>query len=285
MSKVPSLDDVVAALHHKYESEQFDWLYEDLFAELMGCSPRSSFAQQAQRLMRREHPAFQRRANVIAAGGRIYPQVVVQQARAALAMCERGLKEGWLAGARERPSAAGCPDPVQLTLSWHGPFGFLRLPGVPLVFDQPESASPGLYLWTVELADGHLVAYVGKTDRSFSERLEEEVDLHLGGQDGFWDPDLYARGVRRRIERPMSGVREHLQQVLQCCRVFIAPLSVSPALLLRVESGVIRHLRSAGGRSQQFLGNRHCRGASGPAISVHTSSAVPLIGLVSDFEA
>lgn len=275
--RVPSVEAVCDALRAAYEHCGSDWEYKDLFAALSGLQATSPFALGAQAMMRREYPEFQRRASVLTPGGEPKPDAVRRQARAVVAVWERAQPDGRADDTASGvwPAGGGTPP---LRLQWRGPFGSTR-GGFPLVFDRPEAASPGLYLWTVALPEGHLVAYVGKTDRSLAQRLREEVEYHLGGRDGFWDVELYRRGGRRRIDAPPSGVDVQLREILGVCSVFIAPASVSPPLLERLESGVIRHLRQAGEQCNQFLANRRCLAPSGPGMTVPMTFDSKVIGL------
>jgi hypothetical protein len=164
-------------------------------------------------------------------------------------------------------------------LKFQGPFGLVAGNRCPLIFNEAISELPGIYLWTVPLEEGHLVAYVGKTARSFGQRLQEEIDFNLAGEDGFYDIDQYRRGIRHAISPPSVNATAHLQAALVPCEILVAHLAADDAVLRSVEAALIRRLREHSDRTKKFLGNRH------PSRSVvlrhrfRIRRSVPVIGL------
>jgi len=49
---------------------------------------------------------------------------------------------------------------------FQGPYSWIEAADAPCLFGADVRTSPGLYLWTVPRADGHLVYYVGETGRA-----------------------------------------------------------------------------------------------------------------------
>ena len=60
-----------------------------------------------------------------------------------------------------------------------GPFSWLGHEETSSIFEAPEGKKCGIYLWTVQFEESELVHYVGKTNRSFSQRMKEHFEKHL----------------------------------------------------------------------------------------------------------
>ena len=58
-------------------------------------------------------------------------------------------------------------DPLH-TMTFEGPHSWLDAPSAPSIFKSIEPATNGVYLWTVERPDDHLVFYVGESGRCVS---------------------------------------------------------------------------------------------------------------------
>lgn len=89
-----------------YQARGFNWNYRDLFASLVGCSPHSPFARNAEFYMRIEFPAFQHRGAFFS-GRSLDRSAVKRQAIAIAAMLDRGNRETW--SKLEVPDACGRP--------------------------------------------------------------------------------------------------------------------------------------------------------------------------------
>ena len=169
-------------------------------------------------------------------------------------------------------------------LHWHGPFDLVPGGSLPLATEQAVAGSPGIYLWTVELLDGYLVNYVGQTARSFAVRLEEEIGYEMG-RNVSWDVATFARGERHPLP-PLGNPEEqrrNLREMLEVCRIFMAPVKSDPEtlsqMLKQIESCLISHLKSLDERCKSFLGN----GPAYPTMKLDLKMVMPenvrLIGL------
>ena len=94
-----------------------------------------------------------------------------------------------------------------LQLRFSGPFGWLPGGSVPNVRAAGVGGKAGLYLWTAETPDGHLVYYVGETGRSFASRMEEHLVEQLAGKYRFYEPAAFLRGQKRLVWRGVYGRR------------------------------------------------------------------------------
>jgi hypothetical protein len=143
---------------------------------------------------------------------------------------------------------------LSISVSFQGPFS--ARPGT-LEIDVPNELKrlAGLYLWTVSYEGGYLVNYVGKTKRPFSARFRDHRNWYRDGKD-ILDPDCMPKGENWLVENPTP---ELIIRFLACYRVFLAPLDVDDATLVRIESAIIQKLLSAGGKCSDFLGNKQKR--------------------------
>ena len=64
----------------------------------------------------------------------------------------------------------------EVTVSFAGPFSWAGAPDAPCVHDTDVARKSGIYLWTVPLPQGHLIYYVGETERRFEIRLREHYE-------------------------------------------------------------------------------------------------------------
>ena len=152
----------------------------------------------------------------------------------------------------------------EVPISWHGPFSIVRQPGLEYVFDRKEIHKSGLYLWTVELADGYLNNYVGETGRTLRQRLGEDKKWSFDGNEGFVaDPNEFRNGrivtLARFNEQEFAADRDRLSSaimdVYRIYRLFIAPGSFDKATRQYIEAGIIRMLRASTGVVADFLSN------------------------------
>jgi hypothetical protein len=76
---------------------------------------------------------------------------------------------------------------AEMIIHFYGPYSWVDDRGVDYIFTADIGQKAGLYLWTIKLAGGELIYYVGETGRSFSTRMLEHfracfescVMLHL----------------------------------------------------------------------------------------------------------
>jgi hypothetical protein len=113
------------------------------------------------------------------------------------------------------------------------------------------------------------VYYVGKTDRTLRQRLAEERQRFLDGRE--FIPNFASRfqGRREYHYRPLNSKLANVQdfqvrssalepiinEVLSTFQLFVATAPADPALVLRIESGLLWALWDAGGLHQPFLSN------------------------------
>src|SRR6266498_939179 len=86
-------------------------------------------------------------------------------------------------------------------VNFTGPFSWLGHEGTKSIFDASEGGNFGIYLWTVQLEEGELVYYVGKTNRSFSQRMKEHFEKHLAGFYHVYSPAEFRKGERKPMWR------------------------------------------------------------------------------------
>ena len=81
-------------------------------------------------------------------------------------------------------------------LNFLGPYSWLDMPDAPSLLEAETSRHPGIYLWTIPLAHGHLVYYVGETGRAFRVRMLEHYKEHASGMYHLYDPERFAKGEK-----------------------------------------------------------------------------------------
>ena len=87
----------------------------------------------------------------------------------------------------------------RLALTFDGPYAWLPCADAPSLFDAIPANTAGIYLWTVDRGDGHLVSYVGETGRCIITRMGEHYREHAGGRYSLNDPTKYSRGEKCEI--------------------------------------------------------------------------------------
>jgi hypothetical protein len=65
--------------------------------------------------------------------------------------------------------------PDEIAISFAGPFSWFGASDASAVYAAEEVQRCGIYLWTVPLAEGHLIYYVGETGSSFNARSELSI--------------------------------------------------------------------------------------------------------------
>lgn len=154
-------------------------------------------------------------------------------------------------------------------LEFHGPLAWVRADDTAFIFESEISKKPGIYLWTVETPDGHLVWYVGQTRTSFRQRMKEHFKEQMSGSYGVYDPTLLAQGERKQIWPGYYGRNENsritlfldempslcdaMVEVAKITRFFVAPMNEKPKMYRRVEGGVGRYLRDQPGVVGEFM--------------------------------
>lgn len=130
-----------------------------------------------------------------------------------------------------------------MKLALHGPFAATdRGLGLPLA-RSPLASQSGIYFWAVRCGGTYRVAYLGKTTRSFAQRIREEVTRFRRGLDGYFDLEAFQRGSRVAIPAPESGAEALLESLIECSPVFVAPIEARDILAL--EAHLIRTIQGS----------------------------------------
>lgn len=188
--------------------------------------------------------------------------------------------------------------PQVLDLHFQGPFRLdpparRRFAGVPV------ADRPGIYVWAVRQESGEcLVTYVGKTGRSFRQRIGSEINDMRRGKDSLYDAALLRQGIRRRVWGGTWGphresvlddaARARLQPIvealLQTEEAYLADLPGDERLHERVEEGLTEALRAIrppaasllqeSVRNMRFLKRRPEEAEIGVKVSAQSSRLV-----------
>lgn len=60
-----------------------------------------------------------------------------------------------------------------MKVHFYGPYSWVDHKDMACIFTAEQGQKAGLYLWTIKLAEGELIYYVGETGRSFRTRMLE----------------------------------------------------------------------------------------------------------------
>lgn len=186
-----------------------------------------------------------------------------------------------------------------------GPFQWITPDPARSVLEAPQASSQGIYLWTVQCADGYLTSYVGETGRAFRIRMQEHLRDQLAGIYSIRDPEAFCSGSKALVWRGLwgksaepGGLAEYVKRLpelvsalvgfIHAVRFHLAPTSCDARLRRRVEAALAASLNAQGGQVAAFLdeGVRY-----GPRLQheepvpVSCSAAVAIHGLPSQFEA
>jgi hypothetical protein len=164
-------------------------------------------------------------------------------------------------------------------------FTLVDVPGYQTVWDSPQRARKGVYLWCVEYRGGLLASYVGKTsDRGgFERRLWTELCDWRKGR--YWAPleiDSFLCGKRKPVETPDAEcLARELIALEPATRILLAPLETDEECV-QVESFIVDQLRR-NSLTYEFLGNRDkaTKYNPKPSPTVRITSAPSIIGLTS----
>ena len=184
-----------------------------------------------------------------------------------------------------------------------GPFSWLGHDGTKSIFSAVEGKSSGIYLWTVKIEEGELVYYVGKTNRSFSQRMREHLKEHFAGFYHVNSPTEFKRGekislwngmyLRYKTPEPTKlveiypNISSQIIELAKTYRFFIAPLEVEKRILERIECAFARHLYGQpgkiGGFQERGLNYRSRIASEQPEIALFKSST-KILGLPESLE-
>jgi hypothetical protein len=92
-----------------------------------------------------------------------------------------------------------------VSLEFSGPFSWLSSDPGTSIFEAPIARMAGIYLWTVDTQDGHLIYDVGETGTEFRQRLRQHLCQQLAGMYHMYDPERFAVGQTYALWRGMYG--------------------------------------------------------------------------------
>lgn len=190
---------------------------------------------------------------------------------------------------------------ADLVIRFQGPFSWPGAPDAPSVFDADAAKAPGIYLWTVPLAEGHLVYYVGETGRTFRIHMLEHYMEHAAGLYHLNSPIEFAQGRRsptwpgrydatdrRSIPECIaqySALTGPIIELTGIYRFFLAHTTCEDRLRRRVEAAIASTLYAAPGPAGAFqeAGIRYDRRLEQEEpLACAVSSSAHLIGLPSE---
>lgn len=153
-----------------------------------------------------------------------------------------------------------------MELRWSGPYALTGANGHPTIYDAPEAAAAGIYLWALPVDGRHLIHYVGIARDNVAARQAEHMRHYLSGNYSIYEPKQFSRAQTSAIYQPKDGLASFLARHRELCdslfeqvnqlHVFFAPVvGADREILERIESSIIEALRQAGGRAFAFLDN------------------------------
>ncbi|MBI3151809.1 MAG: hypothetical protein HYZ21_06730 [Chloroflexi bacterium] len=184
-----------------------------------------------------------------------------------------------------------------------GPFSWLGHDGTKSIFDTPEGKLSGIYIWSVEIEDGELVYYVGKTNRHYSQRMLEHFKEHLAGFYHINSLEEFKSGkraslwngmyLRHKSPKPAElfkiypTISSQIIDLAKTYRFFIAALEAERRILERIECALAKHLYKQPGLIGEFqetgLNYRSRLASEQPGIAFFKSSA-KILGLPESLE-
>jgi hypothetical protein len=162
----------------------------------------------------------------------------------------------------------GVESRCDVNLEFHGPFVWGRGDREQCIYDSPHADCPGVYLWTVPVAGGYVVHYVGQTSRSLGARLDDHRRMMLACEYRVYEPSAFRAGrlvlewpgrfgEGRRPIRECHDRCEHLLttqvEVMRAIRFFIAPGAMDKRMLERIEAALASAFRRAGDPVSSFF--------------------------------
>jgi hypothetical protein len=189
------------------------------------------------------------------------------------------------------------PDEILVPLS--GPFSWINQPQVPSLWEARELSKPGIYIWTVELPEGHLIFYVGDAKRLDS-RLQTHYRKLTTAQYHVYEPAQFARGKRVSLwpgtfrnvksvaecDAALPMLREAITEIVRMLRLFIVPLDCDQRTRRRIEAAIAKPLYKIPGMIGEFQDptiTYQARIASETPIACRLTSSKRLLGLQEHF--
>lgn len=186
-------------------------------------------------------------------------------------------------------------DNDALHLAFRGPFAWVASSDAPSIFEAIEPETAGIYLWTIDRGDGHLVFYVGETGRCVCLRMAEHYREHAAGRYSLYEPASFAkgqksciwpgylakagRGLGQCVERSIA-LSPRIAEMAKLLRFFVAPTACERRLRRRAESAIADALAAVPGEIGAFQdpGIRYERRRSDESpvrLSLSTEHGVP----------
>lgn len=192
--------------------------------------------------------------------------------------------------------------PDEIVVPFFGPFAWPGRPDAPSVFDAGEARKAGIYLWTVPLADGHLIYYVGETGRSFEIRLRQHYEELIAARYHIYSAVEFATGEKLMLwpgrwdvkdrksdaecQANATRLAEPIRSMMLVLRLFLAPTTCDTRTRRRIESAIAQPLYAVPGIIGAFQdrGIRYDpRMPHESPIACVVSSPVPLLGVTERF--
>jgi hypothetical protein len=186
----------------------------------------------------------------------------------------------------------------EIHIDFFGPFSWPGTADAPSVYDSDEGMRAGLYLWTMPLDMGHLIYYVGETERSFRARLFEHYIQHAAGTYHVYSSQEFARGEKvqvwpgrfdrscRKFEKETilayHELSQHIWAMTLMMRFFLAPLTCEQRTRKRAEAAIANALYGSEGIIGAFQdrGVRYCpRVDAEVPINCLITSTATLLGM------
>ena len=119
---------------------------------------------------------------------------------------------------------------------------------------------PGVYLWSIEHGNAHLVSYAGQTFRgssNFETRIWQEFTWWKSGKDWPVDIEQWKRGVRVELPRPAPAghATREIEVLSPLIRLWLMPLDTQPQCD-QAERWLVAELCKHS-ITRQFLANRN----------------------------
>ena len=112
---------------------------------------------------------------------------------------------------------------------------------------------------------GYLVNYVGITNNTISNRLQDHLSCYCRGLYTIYEPELFKEGKKKIIHQPTDSILEFLPKIkllipklelqLKAFSIFIAEVDSDKGWLERIESGIISELRQYSQITRDFIDN------------------------------
>lgn len=158
---------------------------------------------------------------------------------------------------------------LEIKLEFIGRFG-LAGDHEKILFHDPVSKKPGIYLWTVPYAYGDsIITYVGETSTTFRKRLKEHIIQTAGGNYRICDPDLAMQGIEHILWNGLwrKGTRDKMpeflerivelapaiKESLEIAEIWVAIFHGEKRIRQRIEGALAKHIKEQPQPSSSLL--------------------------------